>query len=249
MPDFRENFYTHYVSKFKGMNPPLSQATLLSYFTWCEYKFLPLFAGLPATAVILEAGCGPGYILEFLARHGFTQVQGIDISAEQVALARQRGYQAEVADIFPYLDQHPDTFAAILALDFVEHFHKEELLKLAAHLFQALQPGGRLILQTPNGAGLFPRQIIYGDLTHLTIFTPNSLQQLLRQAGFQEFRFLETGPVPKDLTGRLRVGLWRVIKWTANTIRRIETGKTQAIWTENMICYCVKPTAPAVAFE
>jgi SAM-dependent methyltransferase len=240
MSDYRVIFYNHYLSKFKGMDSELSDDRLASYFVWCEYKFLPLLEGLSFESKILELGCGPGYMLEFLARYNFKHVKGIDISSEQVELANNRGCDTEVANVFEYLKGKNDTFDAIIALDFIEHFHKDELLKLASLIFKSLKKGGRLILQTPNGEGLFPRQIIYGDLTHFTIFTPTSIQQLLVETGFNNFRFSETGPTPKNKWGRLRLLLWQLIKFAANTIRKIETGKSQTIWTENMICYCEK---------
>ena len=114
---------------------------------------------------------------------------------------------------------------------------------LAPLLFAALRPGGRLLVQTANGAGLFPSQVIYGDLTHVTIFSPQSLAQLLRSAGFSDLAFYETGPIPLRLRGRLDVALWSAIKLLANAVRSIETGKRQAIWTENFICLARKPLA------
>lgn len=240
MSDFRMALYDRYVSTFKGVESELSAYALSSYFAWCEYKFLPLLEGIGHDGLLLEVGCGPGYMLEFLKRCGFTEVHGIDISREQIQRATNRGCDAEVADVFEYLNGKPDTFDAILALDFIEHFHKEELTVLMPLLQKSLKQGGRLILQTPNGEGLFPHHVIYGDLTHLTILTPSSLQQLLRQAGFQGFHFHETGPAPKNLGGRLRLLLWHLIRFIASTIRRIETGQSQALWTENMICCCYK---------
>lgn len=241
MADFREDLYANYVSQFKEENRPLSGKALASYFQWCRHKFLPLFEGIPNDGSILELGCGPGYMLQFLGQCGFQRVKGIDLSKEQVELALQRGCDAEAANLFEYLQGKEEFFDAILALDLVEHFHKEELLALAPLLLSALKKGGRLVLQTPNGEGLFPRQIIYGDLTHLTVLTPGSLRQLFRGAGFDRFRFFETGPVPKNFKGGLRLLLWTGIKTMANAIRKIETGKSQKIWTENMICCCEKP--------
>ncbi len=214
--------------------------SLLSFFTWSEYKYGPLLEGLETDSRILEIGCGPGYMLKFLEKRGFKQVMGIDISDEQIQLARNRGCNAEVKDVFEFLDGKHEDIDAIIALDFIEHFHIEELISLMKLIFKCLKKDGRLILLTPNGEGLFPRQIIYGDLTHLTIFTPDSLQQLLREAGFIDFHFYETGPVPKNLLGRFRLLLWKFIKLAANAVRKIEAGKSQLIWTENMICYSIK---------
>jgi hypothetical protein len=41
----------------------------------------------------------------------------------------------------------------------------------------------------------------------------------------------------------LRLLLWQLIKLIANTVRKIEAGKSQTIWTENIICYSEKPIA------
>ena len=85
--------------------------------------------------------------------------------------------------------------------------------------------------------------MIYGDLTHLTIFTPQSLVQLLRLFDFEAFRFVETGPAPVGLKGRFRVLAWGFVKACLNLLRRIETGKAQSVWTENMICRATRKGA------
>ena len=148
--------------------------------------------------------------------------------------------QAEVGDVFAHLAGQDASLAAIIAVDVFEHFSRDELVRLAPLLHAALQPGGRLLVQTANGAGLFPAQVIYGDLTHMTIFTPQSLEQLLRASGFVDLAFYETGPIPIRLRGKVDVALWSAIKALASAIRHIETGKRQAIWTENFICVARK---------
>jgi SAM-dependent methyltransferase len=232
--DFRSLLYGRYVSAFKSGRGEAPYA-------WWDHKLLPLLADLDRAAPLGELGCGDGQLLAYLERRGFSHAQGIDISAEQVALARQRGVHAEVADVFEWLPRHPDAFAALVAVDVFEHFSRDELLRLVPLLYAALEPGGRLLVQTANGAGLFPRQVIYGDLTHLTVLTPESLGQLLRPFGFVDLRFYETGPVPIRLRGKVDLALWQLIKLLANTVRQIESGKRQAIWTENMICLARKP--------
>lgn len=176
-----------------------------------------------------------------LQDHGFSNASGIDVSAEQVGLATDRGLNATVGDVFQYLHRTQSSFDAISALDFVEHFHKSEQLPLFEAIHAALRPGGKLILETPNGEGLFASQVIYGDLTHLTIFSEGSLSQLLTLTGFEKLEFYETGPAPKDLKGRVRGLLWRMVKLFANSARIIESGETQRLWTKNLICCCRKP--------
>jgi SAM-dependent methyltransferase len=231
---FRDTLYRQYVSTFKTTPNRASEV-------WWAHKYLPLLEDLAPPAAILEIGCGGGELLLFLARHGYSQARGVDTSAEQVARAQQRGVRAELGDAFDVLGREPRAYAALIAVDVLEHFTRDELVRLAPLLLDALQPGGRLLVQTANGAGLFPRQVIYGDLTHLTIFTPESLGQLLRVCGFCDVRCYETGPIPIRWRGKLNVVAWRGITWLANLVRRIETGKTQSIWTENFICVARKP--------
>jgi SAM-dependent methyltransferase len=207
---------------------------------WWDHKYLPLLQGLERSAAVLEVGCGDGSVLAYLGQRGFSHAQGIDISAEQVELARARGVHAQVADLFHFLADHSEQFAAVLAVDVLEHLTRDELLRLAPLLYGALQPGGRVLIQTANGAGLFPGQVIYGDLTHMTIFTPQTLGQLLRPAGFADLTFYETGPVPIRLRGKVDVALWATIKAIANAIRHLETGKQQVIWTENFLALAFK---------
>jgi SAM-dependent methyltransferase len=235
--DFRKALYRGYVSTFKG-EPDLGGE---GGFVWWDHKYLPLLDDLARDTPILEIGCGSGGLLAYLGRRGFSHATGIDISEEQVALARRRGVNAEHGDVLEYLGTQVAAFGVILGVDVLEHFTRDELARLAPLACSALRPGGRLMVQTANGAALLPGQVIYGDLTHQTIFTPDSIGQLLRSAGFERLSFYETGPIPLRLRGKLDVALWSAIKTVANTVRHIETGKRQAIWTENFICRALKP--------
>jgi SAM-dependent methyltransferase len=234
--DFRDSLYRRYVSTFKGEADLGGEGAV----AWWDHKYLPLLRDLPRDARILEIGCGGGALLAYLERRGFSHASGIDISPEQVELARRRAVRAEVGDLFEVLADGQAQVDAIVAVDVLEHFSRDELVRLAPLLYSGLTPGGRLLIQTANGAGLFPGQVIFGDLTHLTIFTPPSLAQLLQPVGFTDLSFYETGPIPIRLRGKLDVALWRAIKTMADALRYVETGKRQAIWTENMICRAFK---------
>jgi 2-polyprenyl-3-methyl-5-hydroxy-6-metoxy-1,4-benzoquinol methylase len=236
--DFRTDLYRGYVSTFKGEPTNLHGE---GAFLWWDHKYLPLLAGLDRDAAILEVGCGSGGLLAYLGRRGFSHAFGVDISDEQIALAQRRGVAAEQHDAVAYLAANGQHFQAILAIDVLEHFTRDELNYLVKHLFNATKPGGRLIVQTANGAGLNPGQVIYGDLTHQTIFTPESLGQLLGSVGFDKLAFYETGPIAVRVRGKLDVALWAAIKVIANMVRHIETGKQQSIWTENFICRAFRP--------
>lgn len=236
MPDLRDELYARYLTAFKG--DPRAVVDVPRFFSWCDGKVKPLLNDLPRSANLLELGCGPGYLLGYLKHLSFDAVDGIDLSAEQVAIARELGHRAVVANVFEYLDGRTAAYDAILAFDFIEHFRQDELRRLTEGIARALKPGGRLILQTPNGQGLFAGGIIYGDLTHGTIFTPGSLQQLLALSGFERFDLREAGPVARDLRGFLRAIAWRTLRLGLNLANKIANGRTYAVWTDNMLCSC-----------
>jgi len=243
MPDFRAELYRRYVTTFHGGEVP-SESDLHGYWTSCESWFLPLLDGLPRDAPILDLGCGYGPMMLFLKRRGFTRVEGIDISEEQIRAAKERGLNVTLTDAFEFLPSRQGVYAAIIAIDVIEHFTREEVLRLFPLLHEALQDNGRLILQTANGEGLFPGNVIYGDLTHLTIFTCGSLEQILLLTGFTDIRFRETSPASRGVKGAIRRLLWRLVRCYANFIRKVEAGKHHDIWTENLICVSRKAKAP-----
>ena len=201
-----------------------------------------MLAGLPPTAAILELGCGPGYFLEYLRKRGFSNAQGIDVSPEQVNLACQKGLPAKLGDVFDTLGDHEQAFDAIICIDLLEHFSKDEGLRLVDAIHRNLRPGGRVLFQTPNGSALLGGPIIYGDLTHLAIYNQSSLGQLLAASGFDRNTFAETGPVLKNGIGILRCVVWSVTKLMANLIRIAESGGSQKVWTQNILCRAFRPT-------
>ena len=233
--DIRPQLYDRYVSSFKQENAALTPQELEHYYEWCDARYYPYLEQLSRSASILELGCGHGRILHYLRQKGFSNARGIDISQEQVDLARRDGLDAEGADVFEYLEKQTTPGDCIIAIDFVEHFTKDELLRLFELIHDSLALHGMLLIQTVNGEGLFPRQIIYGDLTHQTILSPGSMAQLLRMSGFHRFEFAECAPISRGVRGIVRSFVWRMVRLGANIIRLVEAGKTQALWTENFI--------------
>jgi O-antigen chain-terminating methyltransferase len=99
---------------------------------------------------VLDIGCGRGEFLEMM-REAAVPARGIDLSAESVALCRQKGLAAEVADLFAFLARQPEAaFDGIFCSQVVEHLPPErlpEMIKLAA---SRLAPGGVIAIETPN---------------------------------------------------------------------------------------------------
>ncbi|MFP4328825.1 MAG: class I SAM-dependent DNA methyltransferase [Paracoccaceae bacterium] len=68
-------------------------------------------------AEILDFGCGTGLSGEALARAGFTNVDGVDLSAEMLEEARAKGIYRDLAQIAPddMLEDRAGRYAAITA--------------------------------------------------------------------------------------------------------------------------------------
>lgn len=238
--DFRKEFYKKYNSTYKIHISDFDTKLIKKVWKWFDVRYLPIISAYPRDSKILELGCGRGYILEYLRNHGFNNLKGIDISEEQIKISNEKGFDVEVADAINYLNEAKNKFKILIALDFIEHFHKEELIPLFEGIFNILDEGGVFIFHTPNGQAILSPNLIYGDLTHLTIFTPNSAQQLLRIVGFNNITFYEAGPVPKNFNGFIRLLIWKFIKLGHNLIRLVETGSTERILTQNFIAIAKK---------
>jgi 2-polyprenyl-3-methyl-5-hydroxy-6-metoxy-1,4-benzoquinol methylase len=240
MKDFRAELYNKYISTFKTFISIEDSNSIRSSQEIFKIRYLRLIQNYSKEASIIDIGCGAGHLLNFLKQSGYDNSYGIDISEQQVNSARSKGLNAEVVNIFDFIKTNKRKFDIIFAMDIVEHFYKDELFGFFSTVNNLLNDNGILIIRTPNGDGLFPNHIIYGDLTHLTIFNPNSLLQILRLTGFSKIEFYETGPTTKNFYGVVRLLLWKIIKIFIKSLRIIETGSAEKIITQDFICTAKK---------
>jgi len=233
--DFRSELYKRYDSTYKIHISNFNEQLIQNMWEWFDKKYLPLISSYSKESPILELGCGRGYMLEYLRKQGFSNLKGIDISEEQISIARKKGFDVDIADANEFLQKNKNRFTIVIALDFVEHFYREELLSLFQGIYNSLEKGGLFFFHTPNGQTILTSELFYGDLTHLTIFTPNSAQQILRAVGFNNIDFIEAGPVSKNIKGFIRLIFWKIVKLRYNLLQLIEAGNTLKILTRNFI--------------
>ena len=238
MTQFRQALYSRYLSTFKNDGTWERKRAIIH--NWCEKNLQPFLEKLSKQSRILELGCGEGQVLDFLNKQGFSSVEGVDTSEEQVMAAERYGLEVYHSDVFDFLQASQQAYDLVLAIDFVEHFTRQELFQLLYGIKEILNKGGHLILRTPNGQGIFAGQIIYGDLTHMTILTPQSLRQILRFTGFEIVSIKESIFSTKGLKRKIRYMLWNLLKIGLNMMRRISSGKSQDIWAENFVCIAKK---------
>lgn len=195
-------------------------------------------------AQVLDIGCGHGALLHFAREQGYQNVAGVDVSPQQVALARQLGIQGVAeGDLLASLRSRPAaSLDVVVAVDVIEHFTKDELLDLVDAVAYVLKPGGRWLIQAPNGESPFCGAIRFGDMTHEQAFTRSSLDQLLRASGFSSVRCFETAPVPSGLKGLVRLMAWMCIRAVLRLWSLAETGDTgrDAVFTRNLLAVAVR---------
>lgn len=200
--------YTSTSSLANGVNVDTVLLWSKGYFRAHYSSLLPC----DKSAKILEVGCGYGKYIQALSEMGYKDCYGIDLSSEQIAYAKSvLGLSnVEQADALDWLDGKEAKYDCILGLDILEHFQTDDLLRLGEKMHRALKPGGRAIFQVPNGMSpLTP--IIYGDLTHVRAFTPQSMQQFLLHVGFVPSGILEIPPHVHGIQSAIRRILWVVI--------------------------------------
>jgi SAM-dependent methyltransferase len=183
--EYRDRIYATYFSSsgYERLNPA-DDAGYRSHGRVLRRLLLP-YLPAPRDADILDVACGIGYAVEMLRKDGYTNVRGVDVSPQQVAVAAQRGLPVVEGDAFDYLEGAAGSLDAIVAFDFIEHLDRDELFRFLDVARSALRPGGRLIVKTANASCLFGTRFRYLDLTHELIFTERSLSAAFRACGLQ----------------------------------------------------------------
>lgn len=139
----------------------------------------------------LEVGCASGSFMQALARRGWN-VDGIEFSPQAAERARQLGFQVHTGSI----DEAPEPvepYDLVVAWMVLEHLH--DPVGSLRKLLRWTRPGGWLALSVPNAGSAEFR--LFRDTwyalqlpTHLTHFTPRTLQQTLVDGGWHPERII-----------------------------------------------------------
>jgi 2-polyprenyl-3-methyl-5-hydroxy-6-metoxy-1,4-benzoquinol methylase len=223
--DFRTRIYQQYSTAVQGVNraPSLEEMDRWgkAYDSYLR-GWLPDDLGAP----IADVACGYGRLIRYFAKRGYTDVRGVDVSQEQVDIARTISSRVELGEATEFLGRNSGEFALITALDIIEHLDKNELLGFLDACHRALRPGGALIVQTPNADSPWSLGVRYGDFTHEVCLNPESLKTLLVVCGFSKFEAREQGPVARGALSLLRTVLWQCYRASASLRNLVETGGT-----------------------
>ena len=186
-----------------------------------------LATGCTPAMAVLDVGCGTGHFLAYLAAKKVEDFLGIDHDPALADFipAAAVGHFAAV-DVKPFLDGGADgrTFDRVVLFDVLEHFSAADGVILLQGLAALLRDDGRILVKTPNMASPWGGQHQFGDLTHRTAYTPNSMRQLALAAGLDCLgcsRQVSGSPPRSFLDGVLHGVLDRVLMtppeiWSAN---------------------------------
>jgi len=130
--------YGRFAERFRGTE---------EYVKAGQSMYLPHFSGLQN---VLDIGCGRGEFLEMMRDAG-VPAKGIDLSQESVAMCRHKGLDAELADLFVYLENLPEaSLDGVFCSQVVEHLPPEKLPLMIRLATSRLRRGGSIAIETPN---------------------------------------------------------------------------------------------------
>jgi 2-polyprenyl-3-methyl-5-hydroxy-6-metoxy-1,4-benzoquinol methylase len=158
---------------------------------------------------VLDLGCGNGSLLGAISNSEW-ELHGVDSSCSGIDIARQAhpGIGFGIGDItgrFGDLGCPVNYFDVVLSTEVIEHVYAPR--KLVENAFEALRPGGQLILTTPYHGylknlalaltGKFDAHFTaLWDGGHIKFWSHQTLTILLREARLTEIKFYGTGRCP-----------------------------------------------------
>lgn len=179
------SFYHEFEAHFRGSRAEI-QKRLEVYI-----PFLQPFMDAVAAPRIVDVGCGRGEWLELVASKGM-DAHGVDLDERMLRDCWDRGLSADKADAIAYLASLPDNSVAVVSgFHIAEHLPFEALQQLIGNALRVLQPGGLLILETPNAENIQVGTLTFHmDPTHVRPLPPGLLSFLPRFHGFQRVKVL-----------------------------------------------------------
>jgi O-antigen chain-terminating methyltransferase len=158
----------------------------------------PLLPALPK-AQWLDLGCGRGEWLEVGSQLG-CPILGLDSNPASVLRCREKQLNVEERDALTHLRSLPDRSAAVIsAFHVVEHWPMHYTVALVEEVARVLQPGGLLMIETPNPDNLLMGSAnFWNDPTHRQPVPPKLLEFLYEYYGLTVVKRLELNPLPKE---------------------------------------------------
>lgn len=150
----------------------------------------------------LDVGCSFGGFMQVASEMGYDP-SGIEVSDYAAEYARKRfGKQKIYSGSIEDMVLPENYFSIISLIEVIEHLYQPD--KALQNLYRALQPGGVILIQTADMAGLQAKRLgpeyHYYLPGHLSYFNRFNLKQVMEKSGFHKTKFVggvEFGLLPK----------------------------------------------------
>jgi cyclopropane fatty-acyl-phospholipid synthase-like methyltransferase len=146
----------------------------------------PLLERLPERARLLDLGCGAGVPITRALAERF-HVTGVDVSAEQLALARTQvpGATFMRADM-AHIAFDDASFDAVVSFYAIFHLPREEHPPLLERIFAWLKPGGFFMATLAHyDEAPYTEQDFFGVEMYWSNFSLATYRQMLERCGFE----------------------------------------------------------------
>jgi 2-polyprenyl-3-methyl-5-hydroxy-6-metoxy-1,4-benzoquinol methylase len=172
-------------------NPYVSQLAAHRVYFKKLITYIRLFMGEPSSIKLLDVGCAIGVLVKVAMEEGI-DAEGIDIAQTAISYAQKKFHvpvtQGTCTTWF-IKKQYKNHYDVITALEVIEH--EENPIQMMKIIHTMLRPGGTVIITTPNFNTLYrilmgKAWVGYEHTEHLWFFTPETILQMLRKAGFSD---------------------------------------------------------------
>jgi SAM-dependent methyltransferase len=136
----------------------------------------------PATASLMEIGCGTGFVLAGIEKaFPRASLTGSEVSSAALTFASKRLERAQLIQMDARNIPFEDEFDVVGAFDVIEHIEDDELV--LRQMYKALRAGGGVILTVPQHRFLWSRQD--EQACHVRRYTRRELEGKLKAANFE----------------------------------------------------------------
>lgn len=160
----------------------------------------------PAIDSFLEIGCGTGFVLSGVAAAcPSAKLTGTEIFSAGLGYAARRVPGAEFLQVDARHIPFENQFGLIGAFDVLEHIPEDEAVLV--QMYQALKPGGGLMITVPQHAWLWSKQDEMA--CHVRRYSADELRRKVTEAGFtvQDMRSFVSLLLPLMWLSRIAGGL------------------------------------------
>jgi len=138
-------------------------------------------------AKILDFGCGPGYILQFLKNAGYLNLYGADINvSDSWNELKAAGMQLEqFENAAEYLKSIAGKFDFVIVKDVIYYFKDEEVVSIMQLIKKTLKLGGKILFDIINGSVITGSFTKHKDIDIRLVLTEHSMVTLIDRCGMK----------------------------------------------------------------